>query len=180
MQETDQYCLVYETIVDEKKSIYDIYIDDFTDYNYYKNAIQVVREAKKDDIVRFLINSGGGDLRVLDGFLSAIEFSECNNFIAEIIGEACSAAAVLALACPVIKVYYTSRMLIHSFSLEFLSGKLQDSYSHLGITKIIQEKIADKYYKGFLTDKEIEDVVNGKEIWIYSDDIVKRLSKRNK
>jgi len=37
-----------------------------------------------------------------------------------------------------------------------------------------------KTYQYFLTDKEIEDVIAGKDIWMEQKEVIQRLEKRNK
>ena len=41
-------------------------------------------------------------------------------------------------------------------------------------------KLLDKCYKGFLTDKELDELKNGKEFWFDSEESRKRIAKRQR
>jgi len=150
-----------------------IYVDELDDYDYYINAIEKITNASPNDNIVLKINSPGGYLNILNAFLTAIEFSQANSIVAEIIGEACSAAAILALACDDIYVGYNAVMLIHTIRSGHY-GKVEDVRNHLEITKVQQNRIVKKYYSGFLTDDEIDDVLLGKELWLTADEIIER------
>jgi len=59
-----------------------------------------------------------------------------------------------------------------------VGGKNSDNLSHVQHIKKISDKLIWETYEGFLTDDEIESVLNGKELFLDSDEIVERLNKR--
>jgi len=152
---------------------YTIYIEEFDDYRRYIEAINIVRTASSNDTIVFVINSPGGYIDIMDAFLHAIDISEARVISAEIAGEACSAAAILALACDELYVTYNSVMLIHSMRAGYY-GKVQDLEHYTDMSKIQNNRIATRYYKHFLTDDEIDDVLTGKELWLTAEEIEER------
>ena len=37
-----------------------------------------------------------------------------------------------------------------------------------------------KTYKGFFTDNEIEKIIDGRDVWLTPDEVIKKLDRRNK
>lgn len=172
-QQNENKCKITTKTLDNGEVEHKIYITEMLDYEYYMDAIDLVLEAQPNTHIVFVINSAGGYMDILDSFISAIDLSEAQSIVAMIVGEACSAAAILALACDDIITTYSSKMLIHSVSAGF-SGKLDDIHNHLEISKIAQNRIAQRFYSNFLTEDEIADVLIGKELWLTSDEIQER------
>ena len=115
----------------------------------------------------------------MDGLLSlldAIETTEAMT-IADITGECSSAASILALNCDQCVVGKYAEMLAHEVSYG-VGGKGSDNLSHVQHIKKISDKLIWDTYEGFLEDHEIESVLNGKELFLDSDEIIERLNKR--
>ena len=97
--------------------------------------------------------------------------------IADITGECASAASILALNCDQCVVGKHAELLAHEVRYG-IGGKSSDNLSHVQHIKKISDKLIWDTYEGFLTDDEIESVLNGKELFLDSDEIVERLNKR--
>ena len=98
-------------------------------------------------------------------------------FIADITGDCYSAASILALSCDQCVVGRHANLLAHEVSYG-VGGKGSDNLSHVQHIKKISDKLIWDTYEGFLTDDEIESVLNGKELFLDSDEIVERLNNR--
>jgi ATP-dependent protease ClpP protease subunit len=147
---------------------------EISDPDSYRKAFDVLRKAKKEDVVRIVINSPGGSV------FSSIQF---HNYLiktkARTIAEvycAYSAAADIALSCDEIQINEFSSMMIHSTSFETY-GKVEEVVVHADYINKENKEIAMKLYQGFLTESEIQEMLKGKDFWFSKKDIQKRLKK---
>lgn len=152
--------------------------EDFDEPRYYRNIVDKLEQLEEGDMARFKIDSSGGYLTGLVQLLTAIENTDAT-VVSEIIGECHSAASVLALSCPNIRVYPYSSMMLH-FASFGMAGKGGDVKSYTDFTHEYCKKLFTKAYRGFLTDKELDELWLGKEFWFDSDEIIRRLEERNK
>lgn len=152
--------------------------EDFDESRYYRNVVDRIEQLEEGDLIRFKIDSCGGHLSGLIQLLTAIENTDAN-VIAEVIGECHSAASILALSCPNIKVYPYANMMVH-FASFGSAGKGDDVKSHTDFNHAYCRKLFTKAYRGFLTDNELEQMLIGKEFWFDADEILRRLDARNK
>lgn len=150
--------------------------EDIGDPAYYRGIVNMLSSANEQDIVIFRINSRGGRMDGLLSLLDAIETTEAMT-IADIVGECASAASILALNCDQCVAGKYAEMLCHEVRYG-VGGKSSDNISHVQHIKKIADKLIWNTYEGFLSNEEIESVLNGKELFLDSDDIVERLNNR--
>ena len=170
----DQLGYFFETV---SSTQYTVPVDEsFMEASYYRGIVNMLAQANEQDIVIFRINSPGGQFSGLLSLLDAIETTQAMT-IADITGQAASAASILALNCDQCVVGKYAEMLAHEVSYG-VGGKGSDNLSHVQHIKKISDKLIWETYEGFLDDDEIESVLNGKELFLDSDEIIERLNKR--
>lgn len=170
----DQLGYFFETV---SSTQYTVPIDEsFMEASYYRGIVNMLAQANEQDIVIFRINSPGGQFSGLLSLLDAIETTQAMT-IADITGQAASAASILALNCDQCVVGKYAEMLAHEVSYG-VGGKGSDNLSHVQHIKKISDKLIWDTYEGFLEDHEIESVLNGKELFLDSDEIIERLNNR--
>ena len=170
----DQLGYFFETV---NSTQYTVPIDEsFMEASYYRGIVNMLAQANEQDIVIFRINSPGGQFSGLLSLLDAIETTQAMT-IADITGQAASAASILALNCDQCVVGKYAEMLAHEVSYG-VGGKGSDNLSHVQHIKKISDKLIWDTYEGFLEDHEIESVLNGKELFLDSEEIIERLNKR--
>lgn len=161
----------------QQMTTYTVPIDEgIMEPSYYRGIVNMLSNANEQDIVVFKINSPGGRMDGLLSLLDAIDTTEAMT-IADITGECASAASILALNCDQCVVGNRAEMLCHEVRYG-VGGKNSDNLSHVQHIKKISDKLIWDTYEGFLTDDEIESVLNGKELFLDSEEIVERLNKR--
>lgn len=148
----------------------------FMEPDYYDNIVDALSRAGENDVFIFKIASPGGYYSGLVSLLDAVESTEAL-VIADIVGEAHSAASIFALSCPQVRVGPYAEMLAHSARYGF-TGKSADNVSHVLHTAKVTDKVMRKAYEGFLTEQEINEVTSGKELYLDADEITSRLEKR--
>ena len=171
----DQLGYFFETI---NSTQYTVPIDEnFLQPSYYRGVVNMMNQSNEQDAVFFTINSGGGRMDGLLSLLDAIDNTSAVT-VADITGECHSAASILALNCDQVIVGRRAEMLIHEIRYG-VGGKSSDNLSHVQHIKKISDKLIWETYEGFLDDDEIESVLNGKELFLDSEEIVERLNARD-
>ncbi len=160
-------------------SLYEYYISGaITGPEDYTEVFDQIRNARPDDEIRIHINSYGGDL------YSAIQFMRVFNetqatVVASIEGACFSAATLLFLSAHVFEISPHSSFMIHTYS-GGTYGKGSDMHAQLIYEKKWADKLFRSVYEHFLTEKEITEVLDGKDFWVDVDDVVKRMEVRGK
>ena len=147
-----------------------------TEPAYYTVISDLLDNANEGDLIIFKINSPGGRMDGLSALLDAIETTEATT-IADIVGDCYSAASILALSCDECVAGSYANMLCHEVRYGVV-GKGSDNLSHVQHYKKISDKLIKTAYEGFLSAAEIQDVLNGKELFLDSEEIVERLKAR--
>lgn len=144
---------------------------------YYRTVLQGIESLGEGDVVLLSINSYGGQLDGAIAIINAIENTEADVH-ASIEGVAASAASLIALAAPSISVSPYATMMVHSATFGAF-GKQSDVISHASFVDKQVRNLMGSVYKDFLTDKELEEVIMGKEMWFDAEEIVRRLEIRS-
>jgi ATP-dependent protease ClpP protease subunit len=143
---------------------------------YYRTVLQGIDSLGEGDVVLLSINSYGGQLDGAIAIINAIQDTDADVH-ASIEGVAASAASLIALAAPSISVSPYATMMVHSATFGAF-GKQSDVISHASFVDKQVRTLMHSVYKDFLTDKELEEVIMGKELWFDSEEIVRRLELR--
>jgi ATP-dependent protease ClpP protease subunit len=144
---------------------------------YYRNVLQGIDSLSEGDLVLLNVNSYGGHLDGAIAIINAMEMTDadvhCN-----IEGVAASAASLISLAAPSISVSPYATMMVHSATFGAF-GKQSDVISHASFVDKQVKTLMHSVYQDFLTVKELEEVLMGKEMWFDADEIVRRLEVRS-
>ena len=156
---------------------YSVPIDgSFREPAFYRGVINMLMNASEHDTVAFMINSPGGSLSGLLSLLEGIKMTNANT-VALVVGAASSAASMFALHCDEVYVGDNATFLCHNISYG-TGGKGSDVLAHVQHTSSSASKLLRKTYKNFLSEIEIADMINGKEIYMEAEEIVERLQQR--
>lgn len=154
-----------------------VFIDEpFINPSYYRSVVNMLLDCSEDDRVVFQINSPGGRWDGLVTLVEAIKMTEAST-VAVLMGECASAASIFALHCDEVYVTDNATMLAHQVSYGY-GGKGSDVLSHVQHVSKTSEKLLREVYQGFLSQQEINEMLNGKEIYMDSDEIKIRLMRK--
>lgn len=154
-----------------------IFLDEnIREAKYYRTVLQGIDSLSEGDLVLLNINSYGGQLDGAIAIINAIENTGADVH-ASIEGVAASAASLIALASPSISVSPYATMMVHAATFGAF-GKQSDVISHASFVDKQVRNLMGSVYKDFLTDKELEEVIMGKELWFDAEEIVRRLELR--
>ena len=125
--------------------------------------------------VRLMINNNGGQL---DAMLSILDsMSRCNCEIVGVLsGSVASAATMIALSCDKLEVAPHTSFMIHSSS-GGVSGKTHETKAYMDFSNENTKRVFNDIYKNFLTQEEIDRVLDGKDMWLNTKDIKERFAR---
>ena len=147
-----------------------------TEIDDFEEEIMVFEEASANDIIFAQISSPGGSLETCDFLCRRME--DCQAPIVVEIGMTCaSAASALCLQADDWIVNDSSTLMIHACSYSPGYGKEVDVRASVDNTARINKEWVERTYSGFLTDEELEKVLDGKDLYFYADDLRDRLPK---
>jgi ATP-dependent protease ClpP protease subunit len=162
---------------EQRSSSYTFYLNEpIKEPSYYSGLCNVFFNASPDDEIQMVVNSPGGRMDGMLTILDAIARTPAKT-IAVLQGTCASAASFIALACDEIDVGPHASMLCH-VTRGGLGGKTPDMFSAVQHLAQETEDVVRTYYSDFLTEEEIESLLQGREIYLLRADIIERLKNR--
>ena len=143
----------------------------------YISVFDMIRHATSEDVVKIYVNSPGGDLFTALQFGRAMGDSDAT-IIVSVEGQCCSAATIIALAADMVELSNHCVWMCHNYSSGMI-GKGHELHSQAEFERDWSIKLMKDIYDGFLTDKEINAMLDGRDIWLAADDVMKRLEQRH-
>ena len=165
--------------IHNKGGTYVITIDDAIEHvSQFHTAIQVMEHAKEEDTVEIrLSNCPGGIVDGGDTFIHAMRNTEAHIRVVAT-GGVHSMATQILLNAGEFELSNGFNALIHTGS----GGAIGNTNEYYAKSKFDQEFRVRQFrdaYEGFLTEQEIDDVINGKDIWLDAEGWVERSRKAN-
>ena len=152
--------------------------DDITSPSNYRDVIHCLATCNENDNVNILINSSGGRT---DSAWSIIEAMKgCRGDVSvTVLGAAYSAASMIA--CMANECYFSesSEMMLHTAHYGSI-GTVPNVKGQTDFATRQINKLLDTCYTGFLTNKELEELKNGKEFWYSAEEAQARMAKRHR
>jgi len=139
----------------------------------YLDEFQTLREAKSQENIRIIINSGGGNLDTAVQFINCMRDSSAN-IISSIEGMCHSAATLMFLTADQWSVSPNCLMLVHNYS-GGAYGKGNEIKQSVVATDDWVKGVMRDTYKGFLTEEEMEKLFLNQDFWFDSAEIERRL-----
>ena len=155
-------------------TLYEYYlVDDIGEASDYIELCDVLRSASPNDEVLIRINSGGGSLATANMIVNSIRESQAH--VHGFIESTCASAATLIyLSCHSYSLSEDADMMVHTSSSMY-GGKEHEQHSYVTFSRKKIHKMVRDRYAGFLTEKEIENVLNGQDYYFDSEEIGERL-----
>lgn len=159
-------------------SIHHFYIvDEIGDVPPFLDMINTLKTAEQHDTVFIYLNTPGGNLYTAIQIISAIRQSNAT-VVTCIEGMVASAGTLLFLAGHKHVVNPNCTFMIHNYS-HGAWGKGNEVALRVKHSEHYFNKLANDLYGKFLTEDEINDVINGKDFWMESEEVLKRLGGEN-
>lgn len=161
----------------QTKNIFHLWLlEEISEPKQYLKWYDILQNAGEDDLIVIHINCFGGDVWTANQIITQIKTCQAQ-VVCQIESACCSAATMIALACDGLLCYPHSYMMIHTSS-GFAFGKQSDIKREEAFYNRWLEKFFDEIYRDFLTKKEIQDVLDGKDMWLDADEVMSRFRHR--
>lgn len=139
----------------------------------YRDLSTLLMTAPETDTIRLMINGPGGYLTTAIQLCNLIQTSSAL-VEAHIMGDACSAQGMIALACHAWYTYPTSRVMLHTYR-GGLYGKNTELRDSLESDTLLIHEFLTGLATHFLTEDEMKEMLEyGKDIWVQGEDLTKR------
>lgn len=160
-------------------NVSDYYLSGYLDKpEEYIEWFDHIRNATSTDVIVLHINCFGGDLYTAIQFIRVM--NECEGFIVASIEGACmSAATMIFLQANEVEISKHSVFMFHNYSGGTI-GKGGEMIDQLTYERSWSENLLQDVYADFLTQKEIESMLNGKDLWMNSDEVLHRMALKVK
>lgn len=166
-------------ITKQAVNIHEFYLcGDIESAEEYIDWFDTIRSASSNDVIKIYINSHGGDLFTAIQFMRVLAETE-GNVVISVEGACFSAATLVFLCAETFEVSEHSMFMFHNYSSSAV-GKGGEMFDRLIYEREWSEKLFKQSYQDFLTDKEIQTMLEGKDIWMDGDAVLTRLKKRAK
>lgn len=146
----------------------------------FAEAINAIENADEHDQITIYLSGGGGCVSSTDAFLHAINTAQERGVRVHCVasGMVASAHTFIILACSSYECAEGVHFLIHNGSLGDGGSYNQFKASSQFFLKYMETRFRE-VYKNFLTDKELDDVLEGKDLWMTGSEFHARYEKRN-
>ena len=139
----------------------------------YIEWFDTIRHSGSTDVIRLFINSYGGDLFTAIQFMRVLSETEAT-VIVSVEGACMSAATMIFLCADQFEVSEHTVFMFHNYS-SGVFGKGGEMFDQLQHERIWSEKLMRDIYKDFLSDDEINSMMNNKDLWMDGEEVIKRL-----
>ena len=152
--------------------------DDIVSPSNYRDVIHCLATCGDNDSVNLIVNSSGGRTDSIWQIIEAMK--GCRGDVSvTVIGAAYSAASMLACMAPECYIADSAEFMLHTAHYGSI-GTVPNVKGQTDFATRQINRLLDQAYKGFLTDKELEELKNGKEFWFDSEESQKRMVRRYK
>jgi ATP-dependent protease ClpP protease subunit len=139
----------------------------------YIQWFDTIRHAGENDIIKFYINSPGGDVFTAIQFMRSLKETEAS-VVMSVEGICASAATMILLCGDSFEVSEHSMFMFHNYSGGTFGkgGEMLDQLKH---ERVWSEKLLKDTYADFLTESEINSILDNRDIWMDGEEVIKRL-----
>ena len=141
----------------------------------YNELCHLLKTASPAEVFTLVLNTPGGYIDSAIMIVDAIKASKAK-VIAEISGTVASAGTVITLACDEVRIADHTGFMIHNYSASFGSSKGHELKAYQEFTDKTLNEAFRSFYKNFLTEKEMDAVIDGKDLWMNKAEVEARLA----
>jgi ATP-dependent protease ClpP protease subunit len=166
------------TYVPINAGIFNCYIwGEIEDCTQFIHTVEALQQATENDSVVIHLSTDGGSLDATDTLLTAMR--QCaGRVLVKATGGVHSAGTVILLSADEFELSENFNALIHNGSCGS-GGKFSDYVAHSRHNVKYMSTVMFNTYKGFLTDDEIMQLLDGKDFWLNAEEFVTRHEARN-
>ena len=160
-------------------SIYEFYLSgEIEEPEQYIEWFDTIRHARETDKVKIYINSCGGDLYTAIQFMRVLYDTDAE-VTCSVEGACMSAATMIFMCADIFEVTPHSSFMLHNYSGGTFGkgGEMIDQLQH---ERKWSAKLMAEVYADFLTEAEVTQILDNRDIWMDGEEVVKRMNSRMK
>ena len=160
-------------------SIHEFYLSgEIEEPDQYIEWFDTIRHARDTDQVKIYINSGGGDLYTAIQFMRVL-YDTNAEVTCSVEGACMSAATMIFMCADVFEVTPHSTFMFHNYSGGTFGkgGEMIDQLQH---ERKWSARLMNEIYADFLTEAEITQILDNRDIWMDGEEVVERMNGRMK
>lgn len=139
------------------------------------DMIHRIKTATENDIITIHMNTPGGYLETGVQIINAIRATEAH-VITSLESRAYSLGTLIFLSGDELQIHENALMMFHHYS-NLMYGKGHELTAELEVVNKWFNKMMRKICVPFLSDEEVDEIQGGRDIWMDSDEVRKRLNK---
>lgn len=143
----------------------------------YADWFHLIRNSSENDDIIIHINSMGGNAATAIQLMRVLKETQAN-VTACVEGDCMSAATFIFLSATSFDISEYSDFMFHNYS-SVAAGKGGEMYDSITHAKKWSDNLMKTVYKDFLSDEEIQQILDNKDIWMSGEEVLERLKKRN-
>lgn len=156
--------------------LYEFYLSGaITEPEDYVEWFDTIRNATENDTVKIYINSQGGVVDTAIQFMRVLSETEAH-VICSIEGSCMSAATMVFLCASEFEITPFTLFMMHNYS-GGIFGKGAEIYDQAVFERKWSTEFLHHIYKDFLTTEEINALLDNKDIWLSSSEVMERCQK---
>lgn len=172
----DEYCPIIEKEVDDRTYLSVYLTEGIEAPSVYNELCHKLRTLGPQDEAHLYINNGGGIIDSMVMIVDALNTSEAEIHV-HLSGSVASAATFPVMYADKLHVAPFTHFMIHNYSGGF-GGKGKEAKDQMDFVNEEIGKTFKDIYKGFLTDEEIERVIDDKDNWMGANEVMERWINR--
>lgn len=154
-----------------------VYLTDGISYpSEYNKLCYILDHAKPGDTVTLHINNGGGHIDSAFQIINSMKHSKAH-IIGKLSGTVASASTVISLCCHELIVADYTAFMIHNYS-GHVAGKGNEIKAQQDFVDRELNVAFKEIYSGFLTDREMTQVIDGRDIWLGKSEVLSRWNSK--
>lgn len=154
-------------------NVYEFYLSGYIEEpQEYVEWFNTIRSAGAEDVIKIYINSRGGDADTAIQFMRVLGETEAT-VVCSVEGSCMSAATMIFLCADIFEITPHSLFMFHNYS-GGIFGKGGEIYDQAVFERNWSKNFLNHIYKDFLTNKEIESLLDNKDLWLHSDEVQSR------
>jgi ATP-dependent protease ClpP protease subunit len=164
-------------VVDTENKTYSAFITGSIDEpSHYNELCYLLHASKEGDSFILHINTPGG---IIDSaFMIADAIKHSRGYVkGRLSGTVASAGTIIAMQCHELEVADHLSFMIHNYS-GGMAGKGHEMKARQRFTDIHLNNAFKAFYKGFLSNEEMDSVIDGTDLWMGSDEVAERWQQR--
>ena len=153
--------------------VHEFYLSGYIDEpQEYIEWFDTIRNATANDTIKIYINSPGGATDTAIQFMRVLSETDAT-VVCSVEGSCMSAATMIFLCAQEFEITPHSLFMFHNYS-GGIFGKGGEIFDQAVFEREWSSRFLSHIYKDFLTDAEIKSLLDNKDMWLHSEDVLAR------